>query len=141
MTTEQEKIDFDPKQRLVFDREPLNVAMSRSQLELICGRLIQGSKKPTLDVCLPWLWVCVGLLFALVPADFKDFLGVGASVWEAVVLLGVILSAFVFSQRLYQVWKHRKDKVETAESIVAKIVSEMQSSSRLSTPETSELQR
>ncbi len=69
------------------------VSMNKYHLLWVLERLGQKPKWPKLEHVLIPLALFIGTLLTLLPADFQDYLGVKAAIWEAITLLIVWLSA------------------------------------------------
>ena len=100
--------------------------MSIHHLLRVIDRLQSRPNGPHLEHSLIPFAIFVGVLFALAPADFKDYLTLEAAVWEAMALIIAVLSG-VASVGLFinwLVWKAR-EKPKSSEDIVREILAEM----------------
>ena len=85
------------------------VEMNKYHLMLAIKNIQQRPKGPTAEqVALPLIFA-IGLLLALLPADFKEYWGVPASTWQALVILCLLLTVGVFVwlllRWLYCAWR------------------------------------
>ncbi len=69
-----------------------NMLMNKWHLILVIERLRYRSRIPKPEDALPWGGIFLALLLALIPADFQDFAGFPAAVWEAGTVILAIVS-------------------------------------------------
>jgi hypothetical protein len=81
---------------LVHKSPPEIVEMNKFEFILALSEVQQRPKGPTVyEVVVP-LFFAIGLLLTLLPTDFKEFGGVPASTWQAVVITLVIVAGIWF---------------------------------------------
>jgi len=113
-------------QTVVYEPEQVFVAMNRWRLQLLCHELLQASKKPTFRDALPWLAVFVALLLALLPrTEWKNFLGLEGSVWEAGVVILTITAGVGFLVVVCRALAHISERELSAQDAVQKVLTEM----------------
>lgn len=119
-------MQFSQDHKLVAEQNPTNVVLNKWQLLRICDRLMARSKVPRFEDCLPWLGMLVAFLFALIPTDFQDYLGLSKNQWESLAIFGMLGSGARF---LYLFWLALKawwrTKEQTSEQFVEDLIREM----------------
>ncbi len=119
-------MQFTPTHSIVYEREQVTVALSRWRLHVLCDNLIKGQGRRKLDDAWPWLGAFLAFLLAPLTTDtFQDFLGVGSSTWETIIIGGVLVSAFLFIRAIYLAIRDFSLKPPTAGEAVQDIIDEM----------------
>ena len=118
--------EFLPRQSLVYEREQVTVAMGRWRLHLLCDELLKGQPRHTFDEAWPWLGAFLAFLLALLPREeFKDFLGLKASTWEAIIVIGMFATGLMFLRLVWFAIRDLSQKPPTAEQVVDRLMEEM----------------
>lgn len=124
---ERARLEITPTQSVVYEREQVTVAISRWRLHILCDKLIKGEARHKLDDAWPWLGAFLAFLLAPLTTDkFQDFLGVGSSTWETIIIGGILITAFLFARAIYLAVKDFSLRPPTAEEAVQDIINEMQ---------------
>lgn len=114
-----------PRQGLLSDPVQEDIAMNKWRLQIHLQSMEKEYSRPRIEDALPWLATTGAFLLALVPRDFKSFLGFSGDVWTAVALIGSFFFAYQTVRVLWNVFMHRKDKHITAEAVVLEIMDDM----------------
>ena len=105
---------------------PETVEMNKYHLMLAFERIQSRPKGPSLDqVAVPFVFAA-GLLFALLPADFKEFMGIPAATWQAFAMLCLLVSLGLGFYLLYR-WNECRMRypTKTADDYYSEIIEQM----------------
>jgi hypothetical protein len=101
--------------------------MNKWQFLLVIERLQRKPKAPRLEhVAIPF-GIFLALLLAILPVDFKYYLGIDAQVWQSITLVFTILSALV-TVVLFVMWLTNTihNKKQTPEDILNEVIRGME---------------
>lgn len=100
--------------------------MDKYHLLWVLRRLNARPKGPSFEQVLIPVTLALGLLVALLPAEFQDYAGIEKAVWEALVILGLFFSV-VIAIVLLIMWGvcFVKNPPKTEEETYAEIVEQM----------------
>ena len=102
------------------------IEMNKYHLLWVMERLSKKSKGPHLEHVAIFAAMLLGVLFTLLPADFGDYLGRPAAVWEALAT-GVTVFAGLATLFLFIWWvvNKCKERTQTPEDVVNEIIDQM----------------
>ncbi len=100
--------------------------MNKWHLIRVIARLQSRSKGPRLEHAIIPLALFLGLILALLPADFQNYLGIKAELWEAIALILTVLSG-VATAAMFIWWTIDivKNPPKTPEDCYEEIIEEM----------------
>lgn len=99
--------------------------LNKYHLTLILDRMAKKGRMPRYEDAWPWAGTFVALLLSLLPADFRDFLGIGAAVWQAI---AIILAFATFGWTVVLLMKaycSHKERDKTPEQVVEEVIQQM----------------
>lgn len=100
--------------------------VSVDKIRLFTTRLVYSQPRYRLEHVLMPFAMFLGLLMALLPADFKDYMGLSAAVWQAIAIILAIVTALativLFFCWVWGKWRHpRKSADELVQELIDQI--------------------
>jgi hypothetical protein len=103
------------------------VLINKYHLVLAIRRIMEHRRGPTWEQVVSPLALSLGLLVALIPTDFKDYAGIPADTWQAVVVMAIVLAGVWFLILLGQaIWCLFKYPPKSDVDYYADIIREME---------------
>jgi hypothetical protein len=105
---------------------PEEVIMNKYHFINVVARVNKPRPGPSIDRVFVPLTLFLGVLLALLPADFKDYAGIPAATWEALALLVALISG-VAAGVLFVIWGYCvvRFRQKSPEQIFDEVVEEM----------------